>query len=129
MEQDSKGHKPYTIKFEHRAGYLYVYGQAPKDSFEVSLGFWKEVAAYCKEKGCSKVLVEEDFGTDNSMLDTYEIMNQGQIVGLSGIRIAFVDRHPEQMNNNLFAETVARNRGIIGKVFSSIQEAEGWLLS
>jgi hypothetical protein len=33
------------------------------------------------------------------------------------------------MNNNLFGETVARNRGLIAKVFSNVKEAEEWLLS
>jgi hypothetical protein len=108
---------------------LYAFGQAKKDSFDISLSFWKEVTIYCKENGFSKVLVEEDFGTDNSMIDTYEIITQGQKMGLAGIRIAFVDRHPEQMNTNLFAETVARNRGLIAKVFTDIKEAEEWLLS
>jgi hypothetical protein len=88
-----------------------------------------EIVAYCKENSVSKVLVEEDFSTDNSMMDTYEIMVQGQKIGFIGVRIAFVDRHPDYMNTNLFAETVALNRGIIAKVFSNIKEAEEWLLS
>jgi hypothetical protein len=129
MAKRPEENKPYAVKFEHRKGYLYAYGQAKKDSFDVSLGFWKEVAIYCKENGFTKVLVEEDFDTDNSMIDTYEIMTQGQKMGLAGVKIAFVDCHPEQMNTNLFAETVARNRGISGKVFSSVKEAEEWLLS
>jgi hypothetical protein len=129
MAENSREKKPYKINFEQREGYLYVYGQATRDSFDTSLGFWMEIATYCKENNVSKVLVEEDFGTDNSMMDTYEIMIQGQKIGFIGVKVAFVDRHPNHMDTNLFAETVALNRGLIAKVFSNVQEAEKWLLS
>lgn len=129
MAKSSKEAKPYVVKFEHRACYLYVYAHAEKDSFDISLGLWKEVASYCKANGFFKVLVEEDFGTDNDMMDAYEVMAQAHNVGFAGIRIAFVDRHPEQMDSNLFNETVARNRGISVRVFATVKEAEEWLLS
>jgi hypothetical protein len=128
MAKSSKENKPYAIKFEHREGYLYAYGQAKKDSFEVSFGFWTEIATYCKENDFSKVLVEEDFETDTSIIDKYELMSHGHKAGFTGIKIAFVDRHSEQMSNNQFGETAARNRGLIVKVFSNVKEAEEWLL-
>jgi len=128
MKKNSK-EKSYTIKFEHRAGYLYAYGHALKDSFDTSLGFWSDIATYCKDNKFTKVLVEEDFATDNSMTEMYEIVIRGHELGFTGVKIAFVDRHPEQMNTNLFGETVALNRGLVVKVFSSAQEAEEWLLS
>lgn len=129
MAKDLEKNKPYVIKFEHRNSYLYEYGQAKKDSFDISLGFWTEIVKCCKENNLSKVLVEEDFGTDNTLIDTYEIISQGQKLGLTGMKIAFVDRHSEQMKSNLFGETVARNRGLIAKVFSNVTEAEKRLLS
>jgi hypothetical protein len=129
MAKNSKENKPYIIKFEHREGYLYVYVQAKEDSFDVSLDYWTEVTKYCKKNSFSKVLVEEDIGTDNKIIDTYEIVSRGQKVNLAGIKIAFVDRYPEQMESNRFGETVARNRGILVKVCPNIKEAEEWLLS
>jgi len=128
MDKNSKK-KSYTIRFEHRAGYLYVYGHALKDSFDTSVGFWTDIAAYCKDNKFTKVLVEEDFATDNSMIDMYEIVSRGHETGFTGIKIAFVDRHSDQMNANLFGETVAQNRGLIARVFPNVQEAEAWLLS
>ncbi len=128
MDKNSK-EKSYTIRFEHRAGYLYAYGHALKDSFDTSVGFWTDIAAYCKDNKFTKVLVEEDFATDNSMIDMYEIVSQAHKLGFTGIKIAFVDRHPDQMKTNLFGETVALNRGLIAKVFSGAKEAEEWLLS
>ncbi len=129
MEKSSKENKPYTITFEHRNGYLYAYGQAKRDSFDISLGFWTAVATYCKDNKFSKVLVEEDFETDTSINDKYELMSHMHKMGFTNITVAFIDRHPEQMTSNLFGETVALNQGFIAKVFSNVKEAEEWLLS
>jgi hypothetical protein len=129
MAKSSEETKPYVMKFEQRAGYLYAYAQAEKDSYEISLDFWTQAAKRCKENGFSKLLVEEDFGTDNSTIDMYEIVSQGHQIGLTGVKIAFVDRHLTQIDNNLFGETVARNRGLFAKVFTDVKEAEEWLLS
>ena len=128
MTSKSEETKPYVINFEGRNGYLYAYAQAEKDSYEISLDFWTQIAQRCKENGFSKVLVEEDFGTDNSTIDMYELVSQGHQIGLTGLKIAFVDRHLTQIDNNLFGETVARNRGLLAKVFTDTKEAEAWLL-
>ena len=129
MTSKSEETKPYVINFEGRNGYLYAYAQAEKDSYEISLDFWTQIAQRCKENDFSRVLVEEDFGTDNSTIDMYELVSQGHQIGLTGLKIAFVDRHITQIDNNLFGETVARNRGLFAKVFTDIREAEEWLLS
>lgn len=127
--KNSHENKQYKVRFEHRNGYLYAYGYAKQDSYDISLGFWTEVATYCKKNNFSKVLVEEDFETDTSITEKFELVSCGHKVGLTGIKIAFVDLHPEQMNDNIFSETVACNRGLIAKVFSNVEEAEEWLLS
>jgi hypothetical protein len=119
----------FNMNFEHRDGYLYAYAHAEKDSFKTSFDFWLEIARRCKVGGFTKVLVEEDFDNDLSMIDMYELTSQGHKIGLTGIKIAFVDCHISQIDNNLFGETVARNRGILGKVFTDIKKAEAWLLS
>lgn len=119
----------YLIQFEHRAGYLYAFAQGKEDSYETSVGYWTDIARYCRENGFSRVLVEEDFETDTSVIDKYELMSHGHEAGFTGIKIAFIDRQPDQMNDNQFGETAAQNRGLITKVFSNIKEAEEWLLS
>jgi hypothetical protein len=50
-------------------------------------------------------------------------------MGLSGVKIAFVDRHADQHEQNLFGELVATNRGLYCKVFSDFNEGENWLVS
>jgi hypothetical protein len=128
MTKNSKGNNPYKITFERRDGYLYAYVHGKEDSYEISNAFWADIATYCKENCFSKVLVEEDFETDTSLLEKYELASHGHEAGLTSIKIAFIDRHPDQMKGNLFAETVACNRGLFGKVFSNVEEAVNWLL-
>ncbi|MBN1363628.1 MAG: hypothetical protein JW976_02365 [Syntrophaceae bacterium] len=129
MAKSSEENKPFLLKFEKREGYLYAYVRAKKDTFDTSLGYWTDVIKYCLENGFTKLLVEEDIPTDNKTMDTYEIISLSQKVNLAGVKIAFVDRYPEQMQANQFGETVARNRGLLAKVFPNIKEAEEWLLS
>jgi hypothetical protein len=129
MAKPPKADRPYIVNYEERSGYLYVYVQGKEDSLDISIAYWLEILEYCNKKNVFKLLVEEDFATDNTVIDNYELISQGQQAGVARMKVAFVDRHPEQMKNNLFAETVACNRGIIGKVFSNVKEAEEWLLS
>lgn len=129
MAENLEATKPYVVEFEHRAGYLYAHAQAEKDSLEISVGYWTDIATYCKENGFSRLLVERDVGTANSLGDTYEVVSKVHEVGLTNVKIAFVDRRPGHMDPDLFGETIALNRGITCKVLKNTTEAEAWLLS
>jgi hypothetical protein len=50
-------------------------------------------------------------------------------MGLAGVKIAFVDRHPDHHELNLFGELVSTNRGLFCKVFRDLKEGEAWLVS
>jgi len=69
--------KPYCITFQPRGGYLHVYVSGEEDNEEISLAYWIDIAQYCREHGVSKILVEEDFKMDNTLLGTYEFISQG----------------------------------------------------
>lgn len=129
MAETPQQGKPYFIKFEQRPGFLYVYVQGQKDSLDISIAYWTEILEFCEGKNVSRLLVEEDFATDNTLFDTYELISRGQQTSMAKVKVAFVDRHQDQMKTNLFGETVAYNRGLIGKVFSDVGKAEEWLLS
>jgi hypothetical protein len=120
---------PYVVEYEHRGRYLYAHAMAEKDSLETSVGYWTDIATYCTEKGFSMLLVERDCGTRNSLGDTYEVVSKVHEVGLSDVKIAFVERNPDHLEPDLFGETICLNRGIFCKVFKNIKEAEEWLLS
>lgn len=122
--------KLYFIKFEHRPEYLYAYVTGEKDNIEISSQYWNEVAEECSRNNYKKVLVEEDISeTVATVLELYQFAAELPKYGFSGIYIAFVDRYIEQNDLNKFVELVASNRGLMGKVFNDVTEAEKWLLS
>ncbi len=127
--QNSSRAKPYTLEFEQRPEYLYAYVRGEKDSLEISLQYWKEIADECWRAGYKKVFIEEDIKEEGSTIEMYQFSSELPNIGFSGIRVAFVDRHLDQQELNKFGELVATNRGVNGKVFNSSQEAEEWLLS
>ncbi len=130
MESDKAGiSKSYRITFEFRPEYLYVYVSGERDSYEISRQYWQEVADFCGEKKVKKVLIEEDIPEAVSMMEVYRFASEIPLMGFFGIRVAFVDRFTEQHDLNQFGELVAVNRGLYGKLFNDIKEAEKWLLA
>jgi hypothetical protein len=122
--------KEYTITFELRPQYLYAYVKGDKDSYDISRAYWSEISAECSEQKARKLLVEEDLAEPvNSMSEVFQGAAERTFMGLSGLKIAFVDRHPDHNDQNLFGELVATNRGLFCKVFSNLQEGETWLIA
>ncbi|CAN5857804.1 hypothetical protein BH24ACI1_BH24ACI1_14470 [soil metagenome] len=121
--------KPYTLEFEQRPKYLYACVKGEKDSLEISLQYWKEIADECWRTGYRKVFIEEDINGEMSIIEMYQFTSEIPNIGFSGIRVAFVDRRLNQQELNKFGELVATNRGLNGKIFNSSEEAEEWLLS
>ena len=74
-------------------------------------------------------MVEEEFPNQLSTIEVYTLIEAIVEMITSPLKIAFVDRSTEQNDLNLFAETVAVNRGIIGHVFSEMTNAEKWLMT
>ena len=122
--------KEYTITFELRPEYLYAYVKGDRDSYDISNAYWTEIAAECAKQNVRKLLVEEDLKDQmNSMSEVFHGASERAFMGLSGLKIAFVDRHPDHSDQNLFGELVATNRGLFCKVFSDFQKGEEWLIS
>lgn len=121
--------KLYKIEFEERTDYLFVRVSGDKDSYEISKQFWLEIAERCRLKNRDRVLVFENIKECVSETDMYRIASELPQMGFSGVRIAFVDCYQEQQPVNEFGGIVAGNRGISGRVFNNVEDAEKWLLS
>jgi hypothetical protein len=126
----SNGGREYTITFEHRPQYLYAYIKGDADSYDISRAYWSEISAECAKHKVKKLLVDEDLAEPiNSVSEVFQGAAERTFMGLSGLKIAFVDRHPDHREQNLFGELVATNRGLFCKVFDDVQEGEKWLVS
>ena len=121
--------KLYKLEFEERAEYLYAYVSGETDSLDISREYWREIAEECRRIKCGKVLIVEDIKEVVSTMDEFQIASEIPSMGFFGIRVAFVDLYIEHSAINEFGEIVATNRGLHGKVFNDLAEAEKWLLS
>ena len=119
----------YSLDFEERKDYLYVYVTGPEDSFDISRAFFTKVHEKAKELGYQKILVEEDFPNQISITDMFDVGKLLKELFPPPLLIAHVDRNPADIDLNKFGELVAQNRGILGRIFSSIEDAEEWLRS
>ena len=117
----------YELTTEEGEGYFYVFGSSETETAEESIEALQRVAIMCKENGYTRVLLEEDHGTQLSLEEISEISVAMSEMGFDGIRMAFVDRKQEDLAGNLFGEVSATNRGVDIKVFPSVAEAERWL--
>lgn len=121
--------KPYRLTFEHRASYLYAYVEGEHDNYEISRAFWQEIADEVDRIGIDKVLIDENIVESVSMAEVFQLASEIPKMGFGSTRVAFVDRYLDQQEVNSFGELVAVNRGLRGKVFNDITEAETWLMT
>ncbi len=119
----------YEVTYEEKPEYLYAFTSSPHDDLNEALSVWMSIAKECKNRGYRKLLIEEDVGDQLSIIDMYEFASKLSEIGFRGIKLAFVDRQAEDYEDNMFGEIVATNRGLLGKIFIDISEAEKWLLA
>ena len=119
--------KPYYLEMEDRGEYLYALAGGEKLSPEVAKLYWDEIAEECFRLEKSKILIEKDFPEHVS---APEMLDMGVYLGsiLANKKIAFIDRHKNESVNEL-GKKIARNRGVIMRVFRNVKEAEEWLIS
>jgi hypothetical protein len=120
--------KLYKMTFESRDGYLYACVEGEIDNLEISTQYWREIAEKCKSEDAKKVLIVEDLPGGATVAEVYQIAAELPKMGFYGIKVAFVDGHLDQLELNKFGEVVALNRGLYGKVFNNVPEAEKWIL-
>jgi hypothetical protein len=119
--------KPYNLEMEDRGEYLYALAGGEKLTSEIAKLYWDEIAEECFRLEKSKILIEKDFPEHVS---APEMLDMGVYLGsiLANKKIAFIDRYKNESVNEL-GKKIARNRGVIMRVFQNVKEAEEWLTS
>jgi hypothetical protein len=112
--------------FEDRGSYL-LCQFAGRFELADRLELTREIRAYCTEHGHRRVLVDvrESQGTLGP-LDRYQHAIEMARPGSLGVRTAVVAR-PDQVFPDRFWETVTRNRGLVTRVVTDMEEAIVWL--
>ena len=127
MEPTSDGN--LNIRFEDRDGFLYAFFSGKRNGLPDTKRFWRSAIDECNKRGYKKLLVEQYFPIPLSTIDAFYMAEALLQMPIAGLRIAFVDQDIEQNDVNMFAETVAVNRGGVGKVFTNMADAKAYLLS
>jgi hypothetical protein len=118
----------YKLTIYQKPAYLHAVVTG-RNSKENVARYLEEIYCECMASGCFKVLIEERLeGPRLGMLDVFDIASQGSSLVHGKMRaIAYVDVNASD-NLMQFAETVAVNRGLPVTVFSTVADAENWLL-
>lgn len=118
----------YKLTIDEKPTYLHaiVTGLNSKENV---VGYLGGVLRECRARNCLRVLIEERLeGPRLGTLDVFEIASEGSKRAFGMLTaIAYVDIHAEGDLMH-FAETVAVNRKLLVAVFSSVADAEKWLL-
>jgi hypothetical protein len=117
----------FSLEINESGAYLHAVVKG-KNSKENVLKYLREVLRECAVRNYSKVLIEERLeGPRLGTLDVFSVSSEGASKALGKLKaMAYVDINAEG-NLMKFAETVAVNRGLPVRVFSTVSEAEKWL--
>ena len=118
--------KPYLIELEDRGRYLYALVSGETLTPAIARLYWDEIAEMCSTLGKSKIMIEKEF---TKSVSPPEMLEMGVYLGkiLAGKKIAFLDKYKNE-NINELGKVIARNQGVIMRIFKNKIEAEKWLI-
>ena len=121
----------YSLSVEAKEHHLHVVVRGKNDAPTIRR-YIKETLAASIAHSCPNILIEENLdGPRLAMGDIFRIVSEASASAKHDVhRIAFVDANlHHNLPNMKFAETVALNRGMMMNAFSTVADAEKWLLS
>ena len=120
--------KPYDLEFEEREGYLYAHLQAYVLDVPTAGLYHQELAERLAATGLGRLMIYREVPGAMTVGLAY-FLADNLIRLLPSTKIAFVNPYNSHRENLEFAATVAKNRGGRHAIFSTVEEAEAWLLS
>lgn len=119
---------PYELTFEQRPEYLYAHLQAEATDVDKAVRYWQNIVDKCRELDFKRLLVVQEIPGGLSVTDTFLLATKVAAMGINGIKLAFVDPETHLYETHQFGQMAAGNRGVWVEVFTTIPEAENWLL-
>lgn len=120
--------KGYELILERKALYLFAKVSGPRDTLQISIDYWTEIAEECARSPVERLLVLEELDEKSTVTDMAQMIQLLPQMGFKDIRIAFVDPK-EDVELLAFAEVRALELRLTGHVFGAVDAAEAWLLS
>ncbi|HTP41185.1 MAG TPA: hypothetical protein VML36_02080 [Nitrospiria bacterium] len=117
----------YTLTITPKPGYLHAVITG-LNTLENVKSYLADIQRACAARHCYRILIEERLeGPRLGIMDVFRIASEGSHSAHEPFKaIAYIDVNAEG-DLMKFAETVAVNRALPVRVFSSIIEAERWL--
>ena len=117
----------YALTIAQKPTYLHALVTG-RNSRETVARYLEDIRHACRARQCFRVLIEERLeGPRLGTLDVFTIVSAGSSRALGLFQaIAYVDVHAAG-DVMQFAETVAVNRAVPVRVFSTVADAEQWL--
>jgi hypothetical protein len=118
----------HVLTVSRKRNYLHVIVTGDNTATDIQQ-YLTEVRDACEQQSCPYVLIEENLaGPSLGTLDLFHVIANAAPPSPAVRCIAYIDVNPEHDAERMkFAETVASNRGMLVKVFSSMPDAEAWI--
>lgn len=120
-------HKEYDLTLEMRPDYLYALVRSDSINQQLVVHYLHEVITTCKKLHRTRLLLERDIPSALNESEVYFSGTDFAHTGLSEMKVAVVDRRPENVDNLELTILVQNNRGANIKLFADIAAAEAWL--
>ena len=119
----------YRLTFKRQPPLLLAWVSGGEDTrLEVTFDYWMRIAAEVRATGATQLLVVDEMQGEVMTNDDLERFFTGiRGHGLEGVRIAYVERHAEQIPLVEFAGLLANEHGFDARVFAEEAAAVRWL--
>lgn len=118
----------YELRFDSHGDYLRVQVSGPGDSLEVSLAYWRDIAAECERRATRALLVVDLFENEPlTPAEVEQVITAMRDSYMRQVRVAYCELNSAVVSQAEHGELTAREAGFTVRVFASEHEAELWL--
>lgn len=127
-DESDRPEQRFQLRFTDRGDYLFAAVKGEHDSPEITLAYWRRIAAECNRRGTARLLICDDLqGEPATPQDFVRLSEALRGSGLESVRIAFHEPISSNVRLVEHGELAFREAGFTLRVFGSEQEAELWL--
>ena len=119
---------PFKIDYQSRPGALRAHVTGVKGSIDITLAYWKAIAAEVRRLHPRTLLVIDELQGEALPIEFMPAFIEAMAgQGFEGVRVAFVETQGGQIAHVESAEILARERGFDVRVFATETDAALWL--
>jgi hypothetical protein len=119
---------PFRIEYSRDGEVLRAHVTGVNGTLETTLAYWQALAAEVRRQPPRALLVVDDMEGDPPPPEQLAVFVQAMVgQGFEGVRVAYVERHAQQIPEVEYAEIMARDLGFDARVFGNEDAAAVWL--